>query len=183
MEILNLVILVVVISDLVMWILGSSIPLSKMEELCILDLTEAFQRHDKVKTTADNSDPSIIGDKDWGRVGNPGFLFAYTGSDWRLNAGDGTNRIDISGGVINDDEWHMLVATFDRDGIASLYQDGALVGTADISFFGSMESGYPINIAQEGTGSYGQWFQGSVANAMIFDYVLTAAEVTNLLGG
>jgi len=133
-----------------------------------------------VKTTATNSDPSIVGDKNWGSGSSQGFVLAYLGSNWKLNAGDGSNRIDITGNDINDDNWHLLVATFDRDGNATIFQDGVSIGTADMSGIGTMNSTFPINIAQEGTGSYGQWFQGNVANTMIFDYVLTSSQVTTL---
>ena len=147
----------------------------------------AFRRTDDfsvatwVKTSASNSDPSIIGDKDWGSGGNKGFIFAYLGGSWKLNAGDGNgNRIDVNGGSIGDGEWHLLTVTFDRDGKATVYQDGEEVGNANMSALGDMNSNLPIRLAQDGTGNYGNWFQGIVANAMIFEYVLTAEEVATL---
>lgn len=134
-----------------------------------------------VNTTVDNSDPSIIGDKDWGSGGNPGFVFAFNGdSGWKLNAGDGTSRIDIDGSPINDGNWHFLMATFDRDGNATIYEDGVAVGTADMSGLGSMESGYPIRLAQDGTGAYGVSYEGKLGETYIYDYVLTPEQVEGI---
>lgn len=132
-----------------------------------------------VNTTATNSDPSIIGDKDWGSGGNPGFVFAFRGDDWKLNAGDGSNRIDIDGAVINDGNWHFLVATFDRDGNATIYQDGISIGSTDMSGIGDMSSGNPIHLAQDGTGGYGDWFEGQIGEVFIYDYVLSSEEVAS----
>ncbi len=133
-----------------------------------------------VQTTSGISDPSIIGDKDWGSGGNPGFVLAFTGGTWKLNAGDGSNRVDVNGGNINDGEWHFIAVTFDRDGDATVYQDGNSTGSADMSALGSMDSGLPIRLAQDGTGSYGDWFEGKVAETVIYDYVLTAEQIKSL---
>lgn len=136
-----------------------------------------------VNTTSTVDDPSIISDKDWDSGSNPGFILAYTGGTWKLNAADGSNRIDINGlGPVNDGEWHLLAVTFDRDGDAVAYQDGVEVGSTDMSAIGDMSSGYPIRLAQDGTGnySYGYWFEGKVANSMVFDYVLEAGEIAAL---
>ncbi|GAA3557231.1 LamG domain-containing protein [Snuella lapsa] len=132
-----------------------------------------------VKTDAGDSDPSIIGDKDWGSGSNKGFVFAFLGGNWKLNAGDGSNRIDITGNIINDGEWHLIAVTFDRDGNATLYQDGEAVESADMSGFGDMNSGYPINLAEDGTGNYGP-FTGKLSNTMLFDYALTAEQIKAL---
>ncbi|GGK45996.1 MULTISPECIES: LamG domain-containing protein [Flavobacteriaceae] len=134
-----------------------------------------------VNTTATNSDPSIIGDKDWGSGGNKGFIFPFKGSTWGVNAGDGNgNRIDLNGNAINDGEWHLLVATFDRDGDLTLYEDGGLVDSGNMAALGDINSGFPIRLAQDGTGTYGSWFEGKIANSTIFDYVLSPEEITAL---
>lgn len=134
-----------------------------------------------VNTTSDESDPSIIGDKDWGSGGNPGFTLAYRGDDWKLNFADtDRNRVDISGIDINDGVWHLIAATFDRAGDAVIYQDGVELGREDMSGLGSLNSGYPIYIAQEGTASYGDWFKGKTSNAYLFDYALTAEQMVAL---
>lgn len=143
--------------------------------------TDDFSIATWVKTTAGNSDPAIIGDKDWGGGANKGFIFAYQGGSWKFNVGDGEGkRVDIDGGAIGDGEWHLLAVTMDKGGNATLYQDGKEVGSGDISGFADMNSGFPIRLGQDGTGNYGEWFQGKVANSRIFDYVLTADQVKAL---
>ncbi|TQO39737.1 concanavalin A-like lectin/glucanase superfamily protein [Arenibacter algicola] len=134
-----------------------------------------------VNTTSKADDPSIIGDKDWGGGGNPGFVLAFRGDkDIKLNIGDGTNRVDIKGTPINDGEWHFVMASFDRDGMVTLYQDGAQTASADMSLIGDMNSDHPVRIAQDGTGKYGQFFEGKVGRTVFFDRAVTAAEAANL---
>ncbi|MET0946231.1 MAG: LamG domain-containing protein [Flavobacterium sp.] len=133
-----------------------------------------------VKTTATNSDPAKIGDKDWNNDAGKGFVFAFLGEKWKLNAGDGSDRIDITGNVINDDEWHLLAATFNRtNGKATIYQDGVALGNVDMSAIGDMNSGLPIHLAEDSTGSYGP-FTGKLAKIKIFDYALTAQQMLAL---
>lgn len=129
-----------------------------------------------VKTTSGDSDPSIIGDKDWGSGSNPGFVMAYIGSNWKLNAGDGTNRVDINGNDINDGDWHFIMSTFDRDGDATIYQDGVAVGSTSMAGIGEMNSGFPMRIGQDGTGAYSKFFNGSVGEVYLYDRALTADE-------
>lgn len=133
-----------------------------------------------INTSATNSDPSFLSDKDWNGGSNKGFVLAFLGSNWKLNAGDGSNRIDINGDVVNDGNWHMITATFDRSGNCSIYQDAQFFASVDMSSIGDMNSGLPIRIGQDGTGTYGVPFTGKVANTMIFDYVLTPEEVEDL---
>lgn len=136
-----------------------------------------------VNTTSTTSDPSMVGDKNWGGGSNDGFVFAFTGSNWKLNYAGAGNRVDLGGDPINDGQWHLLVATFDRSGDLIIYQDGVAKGSVDISPLAgvSINSGLPIHIAQDGTGSYGTSFTGKIANSMIFDYVLSEEEIEALL--
>ena len=133
-----------------------------------------------VNTTATNSDPSMIGDKDWGSGSKKGFVFAYTGADWKLNLGDGSNRVDISGKVINDGEWHLLTVTFDRDGDAILYEDLVEKNRENMSDIGDTNSAFPINVAQDGTGTYGSEYLGQTREVYIHDVALTLDELKKL---
>jgi hypothetical protein len=152
-----------------------------VEEDLTFRYTDNFTVAIWVNTTSDESDPSIIGDKDWGSGGNPGFTLAYRGDDWKLNFADtDRNRVDIDGGLINDGAWHLIAATFDRAGDAVAYQDGVELGRKDMSTLGSLNSGFPIYIAQEGTANYGDWFKGKTSNAYLFDHALTAEEMVAL---
>ncbi len=165
--------------------------LTIMDELTVTDQVSSLDfRYDKdfsvalwVNTTATNSDPSIIGDKDWGSGSNPGFVLAFRGnSSWKLNVADtNRDRVDVNGGIVNDGLWHLIGATFDRDGNATVYQDGVEMGSSSLAgLTGEINSGLPIRIAQEGTATYGDWFEGKVSNTYIFDHALTAAEMLAL---
>lgn len=133
-----------------------------------------------VNTTSTGSDPSIVGDKDWGSGGNKGFVMAFRGNNtWKVNAGDGNgNRVDANGGNINDGKWHHLLTTFDRDGMMTVYQDGIKLSEVDMSALGDMNSGLPIRMGQDGTGTYGKWFEGKTGEMTIYNYVLDDAEAS-----
>ncbi|GGW50527.1 LamG domain-containing protein [Arenibacter certesii] len=135
-----------------------------------------------VKTTSSVSDPAMVSDKDWGGGSNDGFIFAYTGGSWKLNYAGAGSRVDLNGGTINDGNWHFLMATIDRGGNLTIYQDGEVQGSADISPLEGViiNSGYPIRMGQDGTGSYGSWFEGQIGNLVIYDYVLSPEEVNKV---
>lgn len=135
-----------------------------------------------VKTTSGVSDPAMVSNKDWASGGNDGFVFAYTGGGWKFNYAGAGSRIDVNGGLINDGSWHFLMATIDRSGDARVYQDGVLQGHVDISPLNgvTIDGGFPVRLGQDGTGSYGIWFEGQIGNLYIFDYVLEAREVERI---
>jgi hypothetical protein len=138
-----------------------------------------------VRTTSDDSDPEMIADQDWSSSGNKGITIAFRGDEWRAVASDGTNKADerTDGDVdphFNDGTWHYLAVTYDRDGDMTLYQDGVAMISADMSAVGNIKSGNPLRIAQDGTGNYGQFFEGDIADAKIYDYVLSASEIADL---
>ena len=133
-----------------------------------------------VKTDETRNDPAILSNKNWNSGGNWGFVIAQTNSTWKFNLdGDGISRHDVNTtGVINDGKWHHLVVTVDRDGDIVTYQDGVEVGRkADANSVGSIDAGYPLNIAQDGTGSYGGWFAGSVGEVRVWHSVRTPSEI------
>lgn len=144
-----------------------------------LDFThnEDFSVSFWINTTDNTSDPSIIGDKDWGSGGNKGFVVAYKGGTWKVNVGDGSNRVDIDGPAVGDGKWHHIAITFDRDGMMTLYQDAVKVGEKDMSTIGDMNSELPINIAQDGTGKYGNFYKGKLGSVTLSKYVLSEGEI------
>ena len=143
--------------------------------------TEDFTVSVWVNSSTDNSDPSIIGDKDWGSGGNKGFVFAYRGnSGWKINIGDGAgNRVDISGNAINDGNWHLLTVTFDRDGDAILYEDLVEIDRENMSAIGDTNSGLPIYVGQDGTGTYGIPYIGTTREVYFHDVALSKKELEN----
>lgn len=127
----------------------------------------------RVKTTGGGSDPAYIGNKDWNSGGNPGWVIFRTGTTtWRVNLGNGTSagRRDLSGGVINDDKWHMLSVTFNRKGSLILYQDGVQVAAQSTfaTVAGSIDGPYPLVIGNDGTGNYNPTGANSI-NSYIAD--------------
>lgn len=134
-----------------------------------------------INTTSTDSDPAIIGDQDWNSSNNPGLTIAHRGSNWRVARSDGLTKADINyDGAYNDGDWHFLMVTFDRDGNMTMYQDGVALASTDMSGVGGADSGNNIFIGQDGTGNYGQYFQGKIGNVYIYDYALTADQVAGV---
>ena len=143
--------------------------------------TEDYSIGFYVNTTSTDSDPVMIGDQDWGSSSNPGLTIAHRGDNWRVARGDGATKADIDNdGAYNDGDWHYLMVTFDRDGSMTMYQDGASVASADMSAVGGADSGNNIFIGQDGTGNYGQYFEGKIGNVYIYDYALNADQVAGV---
>lgn len=134
-----------------------------------------------VKTAGWASDPAILANKDWDSGKNPGFVVAgkSDGTLWKFNIGDGTNRIDIDGGAINDGEWHHLAVSFDRDGNKTLYQDGTIVGASSALFTGNIDNNLSLAIGQDGTLNYGAFFQGQVAEVRIWNVALDSTTLAD----
>ena len=136
-----------------------------------------------VNTTSEDSDPVIIGDQNWNSSGNKGLTIAFRGNNWRVAVSDGADhKADASTADVpfNDGEWHFLTVTFDRDGEMKMYQDGQLVASADMTTVGNTNSGDPLRLSQDGPATYGQFFNGKIAQTVIYDYVLSASDITSL---
>ncbi len=135
----------------------------------------------QVKLSSDLSgDPAIISNKDWNSGLNPGFAISVTypnGPQWKFNLGDGTNRIDLEGKAIVDNEWHELLVSCDRDGLASIYDDGALVRQDSMNFIGNINTDFGINFGQDGSGVYGIPLNGSIGDVKIWNRAFTEKEI------
>jgi hypothetical protein len=136
-----------------------------------------------VNTTSGDSDPIMIGDQNWDSSSNLGLSVAFRGSNWRVATSDGDTKADTDhNSGFNDGAWHFLTITFDRDGNMTLYADGLEVSSTDMSALGSTDSGNPLRLAQDGPATYGQFFQGKIADAVIYDYVLSPETIKVLSG-
>lgn len=135
-----------------------------------------------VRTTSDESDPEMIADQDWGSSWNIGFTIAFRGDNWRAVISNDDEKADLStdGIPFNDGEWHFLAVTYDRDGDMTMYQDGIAVESESMAAVGSIANENPIRIAQDGTGNYGQFFDGNIADAKIYNYVISPEEMADL---
>jgi hypothetical protein len=113
-----------------------------------------------VKASANSSDPSIIGDKDWDSGGNPGFTLCRSGGSWKINiANTKRERYDINSTKnIEDGNWHHMSITFDKTKECILYQDGEKVGESKLTYKVEDDMSSPMSylcLAQDGTQKYG----------------------------
>ena len=134
----------------------------------------------RVKSAGWSGDPSIMSNKNWNSGGNKGFIIAANGSGWKFNIGDGSNRIDLNGGTINDNEWHHIAVTYSATGIKRVYQDGSVISTSSSNITMDVSSGLGLAIAQDGTNTYGFDFPGEVSEVRIWSDTLTVSEIEDL---
>lgn len=115
------------------------------------------------------SDPTFISNKNWNSGLNAGYVIsAQAGQFWKVNIGDGVNRLDIQGGYIRPGDWHHLAVSFDRDGLMTAYEDGAVVGSANMISIGNINTAFPLVINQDGTTTYTHNFAGSYKDIRIW---------------
>lgn len=136
--------------------------------------TQDFTIEFWVKPTASfSSDPVMIGNKDWANGKNKGFIISgYSGQTFKLNIGDGTNRIDLVGGKMETNKWKHIAVSFDRDGLVTLYEDGVPVTFAKMNSIGNINSGLPFTINQDGTNIYGQNLAASYKDIRVWNSAL-----------
>jgi hypothetical protein len=126
----------------------------------------------RLKTNSWSSDAPIISNKDWASGFNAGFILSGNtdGSTWKFNVGDGTVfRMDMDGGTINDDEWHHIAVSLDRDGRSFTWQDGYVYEENFTGFANDSDTGFPLVIGQDGTLNYGDSFNGLISEVRIWD--------------
>ncbi len=135
-----------------------------------------------IQTTATNSDPSIISNKNWNSGGNDGWGLFYLGHDWKVNI-DGTSgsRVDLNSNApdINDGKWHHLAAVFDRDGNLMIYQDGFLTSQTSLAgvYDRNITTTFPINVLQDGTGTYADNMDAKIDELRLWNTVRTTQEL------
>jgi len=123
-------------------------------------------------------DVHIVGKKDWDNGVLPGYIFSFKTNTQKLkvNAGDGTNRIDVETSVITDNEWHTVSATFDRDGMLKVYIDGVFSNETSMASIGNLDNNFPFTIGADGNNKYK--YKGSVAEVRIFNTLLSAEDIS-----
>ncbi|QOG02902.1 alkaline phosphatase family protein [Flavobacterium sp. MDT1-60] len=135
--------------------------------------TQDFTIEFWVKANNYTGDPALISNKNWGGGANAGFVIsAQSGKFWKVNVGDGTDRIDIEGGNLQPGVWHHLAVSFDRDGLMTAYEDGAVVGYEKMQNINSINSGLPFVINQDGTTTYSLKFDGSYRDIRVWNSVI-----------
>lgn len=127
-----------------------------------------------------SSDPVMISNKNWANGKNKGFVISgYSGQTFKLNIGDGTNRIDLVGGKVETNKWKHIAVTFDRDGLVTMYEDGVPVTFAKMNTIGNIDSGLPLTINQDGTNTYGENLAASYKDIRIWKSALPNSVIVN----
>lgn len=127
-----------------------------------------------------SSDPVMISNKNWASGSNKGFVISgSSGQNFKMNIGDGTNRIDLTGGKAETGKWKHIAVSFDRDGLVTLYEDGVPVTFAKMNTIGNIDSGLPLTINQDGTNVYGLNLAASYKDIRIWKSALPANVIVN----
>ena len=123
------------------------------------------------------ADVAIIAKKNWDSGLLPGFVFSFKPGtkNFKVNVGDGSNRIDVEAGQITDDQWHTVSATFDRDGLLNVYVDGILKNSADMSSIGNIDNTFPFTIGADGNSAYN--YNGYISEVRVFDGLLETETI------
>ncbi len=104
------------------------------------------------------------------------------GGKFRLYVRDLTGTAhNVNGTIAPDGNWHHLVGVCDEvNGYAALYVDGVSNATTTITG-GVQSSPYPLTIGsrQSGTGPFDLNFAGTIDEVALYNYALSAAQVTN----
>ena len=141
------------------------------------------------KMTTWTGDPAFLSNKDWTGGANVGWVIATEGDgrvQWNFRDGNARRDYDSAGGIFTDHNWHHVVITFEREGEATTYVDGAKLAGANLGPSAeSLDSGLPTNIGQDGMGTYTDNGGVSVTDGQIDDVaiwrrVLSAGEVTRI---
>ena len=112
------------------------------------------------------SDPTIIGNKDWSASGGrKGFVQALgSGDDIKANIADGSTRKDTEWIDLDPGQWVFCALVVDRgssmmtsyvldENVINQWDDSSTPMSTNIGGVGSVDSGYPINLGQDGDGS------------------------------
>ena len=127
-----------------------------------------------------SSDPVMLGNKNWANGKNKGIIFSgYSGQTFKMNIGDGTNRIDLTGGKVETNKWKHIAASFDRDGLVTLYEDGVPVTFAKMNGIGNIDSGLPLTLNQDGTNTYSLNLAASYKDVRIWKSALPNDVIVN----
>lgn len=142
--------------------------------------TQDFTLECRIKTST-AADVAIVGNKDWDSGNNKGFVFSFkfsNGPEWKVNIGDGTNRVDINtGGAVADNDWHHLALTADRDGFLIIYEDGIKIDSVDMSGLGDISNGAPLRFAADINAGYD--YNGAIEEVRLWDTILPESDLNS----
>ena len=132
----------------------------------------------RIKTST-AGDFAILGNKDWESGYNKGFVFSFkypSGPEWKVNIGDGNNRVDINtGGSVADNEWHTLSVTFDRDGFMKMYEDGLLLDSLSIIEIGDITTNFGLFFGADINQDFD--YIGSISEVRVWNSIINDEEI------
>jgi hypothetical protein len=117
-------------------------------------------------------------DSDCGSPSNAGYsVIFYAGKImFKLNTGGGSGCYSIYGSSV-DTNWHHVAVVADRDANASVYIDGVLVNTTDVSAYSaSLSNSNPFRIGIYST-AVANMFNGSIDEIRMYNRTLSASQI------
>ena len=131
-----------------------------------------------------SGDPSFLANKSWASGLFKGFVLFANSNCVALNAGDGSNRIDL-GPMTHEgtNDWTFYAVTCDSDGVITLYQgrkDGTLASLSGTLSGYTMESGASICIGNDSSGGYSSPFVGGIDDVGIWTRTLAQDEINRI---
>jgi hypothetical protein len=116
--------------------------------------------------------------------GNAGFTFApsYNQGGWSWSLGNSTGYVGVYGAsnTVNNGDWHHLLHTFDRSGVAVTYLDGVQADVRSITAGGDIDTGAVINIGQDPSGAYGETGSADIDDLAVWRRVLLPFEAQGI---
>ena len=115
----------------------------------------------------------------YGDTGNYGYWIGTAGTDLRFKVGNGTTSLQITSGIVpNNDQIYYVVGTYDGAS-QKIYVDGVLKATGttvtgNMSYTG-MTDGFLLGQVQSFTA--GRYMTGSIYAMQVYNRALTATEV------
>jgi len=114
-----------------------------------------------VRDTSPTGEFPLIANKNWASANNPGWGIAV-GADgglrWNLAGTPGSAKSYTgSAGTLTNGIWHHVAVTFQRNGNATTYLDGAVAGVTALSASSNdvtTAASLALNIGQDGTGAF-----------------------------
>ena len=140
-----------------------------------------------MNTKGTNADPAVVSNKNWASSDNVGFALALrVSNDFRFSFCDGTSKSDSVAALplSYDEGWTHVAVSVDRErGRVGISLDfGAFTYTQipeSLSDY-AMDTEYPLNLGQDGTGNGASKYHGSMDEFILFDGALEETDLNAL---
>jgi len=119
---------------------------------------------------------TVVGTYEWGVLVNNTTANKLR---WQLWTNGGANYGAVtSNTIVNDGQWHFFAATINYNVNQLIYIDGVLDNTNTTFSSGMTDTTGPVNIGRRPDNL--KYFNGSIDDIRIFNYILSAQDVANL---